>query len=344
MGCKDVVFSQMDGVSDIGEMEKRTVVVTGANGQLGQEVVKQLSQRYEVHGFSHESLDVTDRIRVRSFIQNIRPDVIIHTAAYTAVDQAEDEREEAERVNVQGTHHIASIARDIDAVCCYMSTDYVFNGRTSQPYNEGDQPDPINHYGLTKYVGEQIVRAMCRKYFVIRTSWLYGLFGANFVLKMLELAARGQVIQVVDDQVGCPTYVPDLVKFMAELIATDRYGVYHASNAGSCSWYEFACEIFALCQELGDGRFLKLGQTGGEGPASELSGGERAEGEPLDGGQSIGEQWRAVQVLPCSSAQYPSKAPRPAYSVLDQMAMREAGFAPLRHWREALRAFLLELG
>ena len=220
------------------------IVVTGANGQLGRDLVRRLSAEHEVYGFGREALDVRDPDACRDVLRRVRPDVVVHAAAYTAVDRAESEPDEAFRVNADGTRNIAMAAEEVGAKLCYVSTDYVFDGRKGRPYDEYDDTNPLNVYGRSKRAGEWLVQALCRKFFIVRTAWVYGAHGQNFVKTMLRLARERDVIRVVDDQVGSPTYTVDLADFLARLVVTDRYGIYHATNAGSCSWYEFARAIF----------------------------------------------------------------------------------------------------
>lgn len=228
-------------------MGKLTIVVTGAQGQLGMELVEWLRKMgHFVYGFGKAELDVTNEILVHKVLQDLKPDVVIHTAAYTKVDQAEHEPEEANRINGGGTAIIAAASESIGARLVYISTDYVFNGQAIAPYSELSAVDPINAYGRSKLLGEQFVESLHTRYFIVRTSWVYGAGGNNFVKTMLKLGAEQRPVSVVNDQVGCPTYTRDLTACIAELIATDKYGVYHVSNSGYCSWYEFAQKIFEL--------------------------------------------------------------------------------------------------
>jgi len=256
---------------------------------------------FEVHALGREELDVTHEQQVMDVVQSIGPDVLIHTAAYTQVDQAEMDADAAFRVNADGTRNVANAAQSVNAKLVYVSTDYVFDGRGKEPYNEFATPNPLSVYGKSKLEGERFVRKFSSRFFIIRTSWVYGLHGNNFVKTMLRLANERDELTVVHDQVGSPTYTVDLACFLAELVNTERYGVYHASNTGQCSWYEFAKAIF---EEAG-----------------------REE----------------ITVRPVTSQQYQRPAPRPAYSVLDHLAIRRCGMKELRHWREALRAFLPQL-
>jgi dTDP-4-dehydrorhamnose reductase len=223
-----------------------TIVVTGADGQLGQELVRLQRDNLRVIGLNHNWLDVTNAEQCAEVIGSIRPDAIIHAAAYTAVDRAESEPEAAYRVNADGTGHVAAAAETIGAKFCYVSTDYIFDGTGTRPYQEQDAANPQTVYGRTKLEGERAALARCSRTFVVRTSWVYGAHGANFVRTMLQLAGQHSVLRVVNDQVGSPTYTLDLAAFLVDLVATDRYGVYHASNSGSCSWYEFAQAIFDI--------------------------------------------------------------------------------------------------
>lgn len=221
------------------------VLVTGANGQLGYDVIKLLdSEGVEFLGTNRESLDITNEEQVKRVINDYNPDVVIHCAAYTAVDKAEDEKELCYSVNVLGTKYVAEACKDIDAKMVYISTDYVFDGEGDKPFDVADKPNPINYYGLTKYEGEVEVQRILDKYFVVRISWVFGSNGNNFVKTMLRLGKERDEISVVADQIGSPTYTPDLAKLLVEMLKTGKYGVYHATNEGYCSWYEFACEIF----------------------------------------------------------------------------------------------------
>jgi dTDP-4-dehydrorhamnose reductase len=221
------------------------VLVTGADGQLGYDMVKRLNENsIECLGTSINELDITNEAQTNEVITNYNPDVVVHCAAYTAVDKAEDERELCYNVNVLGTKYVAAACKDIDAKMVYISTDYVFDGKGDQPFEVTDQPNPINYYGKTKYEGELEVQKLLNKYFIIRISWVFGKNGNNFVKTMLRLAKERDEISVVADQIGSPTYTYDLTRLIVDMIQTEKYGIYHATNEGYCSWYEFACEIF----------------------------------------------------------------------------------------------------
>lgn len=221
------------------------VLVTGAKGQLGQDVLCLLeNQPWEVFGFGREELDITNEEQVREKVLAIKPNIIIHTAAYTQVDQAESDEETAFKVNAEGTKYLAQAAEAVEAKFCYVSTDYVFDGTNNEPYKTNDETNPQTIYGKSKLAGEQYTSEYCSKYFVVRTSWVFGLHGNNFVKTMLRLADERSELEVVNDQFGSPTYTNDLARFIIELVETNKYGIYHASNSGVCSWYEFAKEIF----------------------------------------------------------------------------------------------------
>jgi dTDP-4-dehydrorhamnose reductase len=221
------------------------IVVTGANGQLGQELVRQLQQtNFELYSFTKSDLDITNENIVNEVITKIKPDIIINAAAYTKVDQAEVEEETAYLVNAFGQRNLAVAAEKVGAKICYISTDYVFDGNSTVPYREYDQTNPLGVYGKSKLVGEELTKSLCSRYFIVRTAWVYGEFGQNFVKTMLRLAKEKEEIGVVNDQIGAPTYTVDLARFIIELVQTEKFGIYHCTNSGSCSWYEFAKAIF----------------------------------------------------------------------------------------------------
>jgi dTDP-4-dehydrorhamnose reductase len=221
------------------------VLVTGANGQLGFDVIKRLdSEGIDYLGTNRESLDISNKEQVKRVIIDYNPDIVIHCAAYTAVDKAEDVKDLCYSVNVLGTKFVTEACKEINAKMVYISTDYVFDGEGGEPFEVTDKPNPINYYGQTKYEGEVEVQKSLDKYFVVRISWVFGSNGNNFVKTMLRLGKERDEISVVADQVGSPTYTSDLAKLLVEMIQTDKYGIYHVTNEGYCSWYEFACEIF----------------------------------------------------------------------------------------------------
>jgi dTDP-4-dehydrorhamnose reductase len=223
------------------------VLVTGAHGQLGTELTLMLRYKgYETYGLGHQELDITRLDQVREVFQKVRPDVVCHTAAYTAVDKAESDRDGAFLVNAYGTRNVAIAAEEVGAKLVSVSTDYVFNGEKEGTNSEFDTPSPLGVYGQSKYAGEQFVRDFSSRFFIARTSWVYGRYGSNFVKTMLKLAENHDRLKVVNDQRGCPTYTKDLAAKLIELFQTDNYGIYHISNSGSCSWYEFAREIFKI--------------------------------------------------------------------------------------------------
>ncbi|MFJ8102265.1 dTDP-4-dehydrorhamnose reductase [Lysinibacillus sp. NPDC096212] len=226
------------------------IMVTGANGQLGQELVKQLSNsQHELYAFTKQELDITNIEQVTNVCNNVLPDIIINAAAYTNVDGAETNRELAFQVNATGQRNLAVAAEKTGAKICYISTDYVFNGQADSPYNEYMNVEPLGVYGQSKYAGEFLTQTLSTKYFIVRTAWVYGEFGPNFVKTMLKLAEEKTELGVVYDQVGSPTYTVDLAEFLIELVQTEKYGVYHCTNSGTCSWYEFAKEIFNIANK-----------------------------------------------------------------------------------------------
>lgn len=221
------------------------VLVTGANGQLGQELVNQLKNtQVELFSFTKAELDITNLDLVYQVTREIKPDVIINAAAYTKVDKAETEKYLAFSVNAYGQRNLVVAAEEIGAKICYISTDYVFDGTATQPYEEHALVNPLGVYGKSKYAGEQLTQSLSTKYFIVRTAWVYGEFGPNFVKTMLRLAEDRTELGVVHDQIGSPTYTVDLASFVIELVKTDKYGIYHCTNSGTCSWYEFAKAIF----------------------------------------------------------------------------------------------------
>ena len=221
------------------------ILITGANGQLGTELMKVL-EGYEVHGFNKDQLDITNPNNVRECMENIEPDVVIHCAAYTNVDGCESNVDLAYKINASGAGYVATECLKIGSAMVYVSTDYIFNGQKGQPYYEFDKPNPINTYGKTKLAGEEIVRSTLKRHYIARTAWLYGTQGKNFVKTMLQLAETQKNINVVNDQTGSPTNVLDLARAIKLLIESKKYGTYHVTNSGSCTWYEFAKKIFEL--------------------------------------------------------------------------------------------------
>lgn len=221
------------------------VLVTGATGQLGWDVMKELEKRgIDCRGTGSKDLDITDRDAVMQYIGTYRPDAVIHCAAYTAVDKAEDEPEICRKVNADGTSYIAEACKMVDAKMIYISTDYIFGDDGDQPHEVDDPPHALNVYGQTKWEGEEAVRRILQKYFIVRISWVFGEHGNNFVKTMLRLGKARKEISVVADQFGAPTYTADLAPLLCDMILTEKYGTYHACNSGCCSWAEFAQEIF----------------------------------------------------------------------------------------------------
>ena len=282
------------------------VLVTGAKGQLGSDLLCELSKRnIESVGIDIEDLDITDAAATKKVIEDInnktKLDAIIHCAAYTAVDAAEDNETLVTKINAEGTKNIAEVAKTLDVAMMYISTDYVFDGEGKRPWEPDDKRAPLNVYGMAKYKGELYVEELVKKYFIVRISWVFGLHGNNFIKTMLRLGKERGAVSVVNDQIGSPTYTPDLSRLLADMIVTDKYGRYHATNEGLCSWYNFAVEIFKQAN--------------------------------LD-----------VAVTPVSSDAFPVKAKRPHNSRMDKSKLTENGFKLLPTWQDALGRYLLELG
>lgn len=282
------------------------VLVTGAKGQLGSDLLCELSKRnIESVGIDIDDLDITDADATKRVIEKInndaKIDAIIHCAAYTAVDAAEDNEALVTKINAEGTKNIAEVAKTLDVAMMYISTDYVFDGEGERPCEPDDKRAPLNVYGMAKYKGELYVEELLKKYFIVRISWVFGLHGNNFIKTMLRLGKERGAVSVVNDQIGSPTYTPDLSRLLVDMIVTDKYGRYHATNEGLCSWYDFAVEIFKQAK--------------------------------LD-----------VAVTPVSSDVFPVKAKRPHNSRMDKSKLTKNGFKLLPTWQDALRRYLLELG
>ena len=221
------------------------VLVTGVKGQLGYDVVNELEKRnIEVIGVDIDEMDITDAKSVDDVITGANVDAVIHCAAYTAVDAAEDNIEVCRKVNADGTQNIANVCKKLDIKMVYISTDYVFDGEGTRPWEPDDKQNPLNVYGQTKYEGELAVCNTLEKFFIVRIAWVFGINGKNFIKTMLNLGRTRDSLTVVNDQFGSPTYTYDLARLLVDMILTDKYGFYHATNEGICTWYEFACEIF----------------------------------------------------------------------------------------------------
>lgn len=292
------------------------VLVTGVGGQLGYDVMIELNKRnHEGIGsdilesvpldMSYTKLDITDETAVLNTIKNIRPDAVIHCAAWTAVDNAEDEENKAkvEAVNVDGTRNIAKACKETDCKMIYISTDYVFDGQGTTPWT-ADCKDyaPLNVYGESKLQGELNVSEILDKYFIVRIAWVFGINGNNFIKTMLNVGKKFDTLKVVNDQIGTPTYTYDLARLLVDMAETEKYGYYHATNEGGyISWYDFAVEIFK-----------QAGYT--------------------------------TNVLPVTTEEYGiSKAKRPFNSRLDKSKLAENGFTPLPTWQDALKRYLKEI-
>jgi len=221
------------------------ILVTGAKGQLGYDVMTALQKKGHIGiGVDIDEMDITKDEDVKGVIGEAKVDAVIHCAAYTAVDAAEENKELCIRVNVNGTRYIAEVCQDLDLKMIYISTDYVFDGTGERPWEPEDERHPLNVYGESKYLGELAVEELLKKFFIVRISWVFGENGNNFVKTMLKLAETREELNVVDDQIGSPTYTADLAKLLVEMVESEQYGHYHATNEGICSWYQFAVEIF----------------------------------------------------------------------------------------------------
>lgn len=233
----------------MGEVIITKILVTGAEGQLGTDLVKILKVTgYDVLGMGKSELDITNEKKVHHIVSSLKPDIIIHCAAYTQVDKAEAEPDYAYLINGIGTRNITLAAERIGAKLVYISTDYVFDGSATLPYHEFSPVSPINVYGSSKLAGEMMVRDFHSRFFIVRTSWVFGVKGNNFVKTMIQLSKEKEQLKVVNDQIGSPTYTVDLCNCIMQLVESDKYGIYHVSNSGSCSWFEFAREIFSQTQ------------------------------------------------------------------------------------------------
>lgn len=303
------------------------VFVTGVNGQLGHDVMNELAKRgHEGTGsdlkdvysgvedgsavttMPYESLDITDKEKVLQVIADVKPDAIIHCAAWTAVDMAEDDDKVAlvRRVNADGTQNMADAAKAVDAKLLYLSTDYVFDGQGTRPWKPDDKNyKPLNVYGQTKLEGELAVSRTLDKYFIVRIAWVFGLNGKNFIKTMLNVGKNHDMVRVVNDQIGTPTYTYDLARLLVEMIETEKYGYYHATNSetepgGYISWYDFCVEIFK-------------------------------------------QYGLATKVVPVTTEEYGlSKAARPFNSRLDKSKLEANGFKPLPDWKDAVKRYLKE--
>lgn len=223
----------------------KKVLITGADGMLGQDIAKVFENHsIQIIKTNHKTLDITNLEQAKEVISKQNPDIVIHCAAYTNVDKAEEDIQTARQINALGTENIAKICTKTDAIMVYISTDYVFDGESNTPYSPDDYPNPQNIYGLTKLEGEKAVQTHCSKYYIVRTSWLYGLNGKNFVETMISLAAKPE-LKVVNDQTGCPTWTIDLSEGIFDILKKP-YGIYHICSSGQATWYEFAKEIFHL--------------------------------------------------------------------------------------------------
>lgn len=224
------------------------ILITGSNGMLGHDLINVLGDKHDLVLTTSETLDITDKKQVMEYICDIKPDIVINSAAYTDVDGCEENQELAYAVNGKGVRNLAIACKEIDCPLLQISTDYVFDGNATEAITEDGEIGPISVYGKSKLEGEEAIQEILDKYFIVRTAWLYGFYGRNFPKTMLELAENHSEITVVYDEVGSPTYTPDLAEGISQLIETDYYGIYHLTNSGNCSWCEFAKYIFEVAE------------------------------------------------------------------------------------------------
>lgn len=284
------------------------IAIIGANGQLGSDCCEAFHEAgHEVRPLTHDEIDIADADSVSSTCRGLQPDVVVNTAAMHNVDACETSPARAFAVNGIGARNLAEAARDLDCLLVHVSTDYVFDGSKGQPYTERDCPRPLNVYGNTKVSGEHFVQAIAARYFVVRSSGLYGKApcrakgGLNFVRLMLKLARERGEVKVVTDETVTPTYTRDLARQIVALAGSDRYGIVHATSQGECSWHEFAQAIFELADV-------------------------------------------PVRVHPALSSEFPAKVPRPTYSVLANQHLQSHNLDIMPHWKESLRSYLKEIG
>ena len=284
------------------------IIVTGVKGQLGFDCVRELAKRgyTNVLGIDKDELDITDEKAVKEFFRKEKPEVIMHNAAWTAVDKAEEMKEAVYKVNALGPKYIAEAAKEVGAKMVYISTDYVFDGKGNKPFEVDDPKKGLSTYGLTKSQGEDFVTSTLDKFFIVRISWVFGLNGNNFVKTMLKLANNGhKELSVVNDQIGSVTYTKDLAVLLVDMIETEKYGIYHATNEGFISWADFAKEIFKLA-----GLDVKVN------------------------GVTTEEYLKMV----------PAQAIRPLNSRMSKKSLDDNGFNRLPTWQDALKRYLKELG
>lgn len=283
-------------------------LITGASGQLGYDVKRDLLGRgvaeVDIATPHAAEMDITDSQAVEKYVENFRPNVIIHCAAYTNVDGAESDTETCRKVNVDGTKNLVEAAKKVGAKIIYISTDYVFDGENPEPYEIDDMANPQSVYGQTKYDGELAVKTY-PKHFIVRTAWVFGINGHNFVRTMLKVANGRAEVSVVDDQIGSPTYTVDLAKFLVDLSESDKYGTYHATNEGFCSWAEFTEEIYRDA--------------------------------------SIDTKVKKVSTAEYAAIASRPQAKRPHYSKLNKNCIEDNGFTRLPDWRDATKRYIDEL-
>ena len=307
-------------VETAGQMPKECkVLITGSSGMLGMDLLKELGRDYEIYGADliaqspnrpmakFYKCDITDKKSILDIVEKVKPDIIIHTAAYTDVDGCESNKEKAYKINSEGTRNIALACKKINSVLLYIGTDFVFDGKKRTPYIESDRPNPLSIYGKSKLNGENFVKKLLKKHFIIRTSWLYGKYGKNFVDIILSKRKSEKILKVVNDQVGSPTYTKDLVKAIHALLDKisgqgpaargQPHGIYHVSNSGSISWYKYAKEILRLAKSK-------------------------------------------AKVMPISSNELARPAKRPSLSVLDNSKFIKFTGYKMRLWNDALREYI----
>lgn len=288
------------------------VLITGAHGQVGQELMHSAPASWQISGFGSKVLDISDEQQVLDTVQQLQPQLIFNAAAYTAVDKAESDQDRAYAVNQLGAHNLARAAQSIDCLLLHISTDYVFDGKHNQPYTEYETPAPNSVYGDSKWQGEKAITAICSKYIILRTSWVFGLHGNNFVKTMLRLGQQHDVLSIVSDQVGGPTSARSIAQALWQVARQYQssgdcpWGTYHFSGSSTCSWHDFACEIFTQATTLG-----LIAKT--------------------------------PKLNPIKTCDYPTPAQRPAYSVLDNTKISQQFNIAQSDWKSELNFVLRQL-